>query len=114
MYLETEDRYDNTYVKTLQNIRYYQIVVEDVWGLKSTSNIEFGDYYVELWEVNYSGFNTTELNLNNNQLTGSIPPEIGNLTNLSYLKLSRNDLNNLFRIYLPICRRETDSFSISF
>jgi len=31
--------------------------------------------------------NLTELRLHNNQLTGSIPPEIGNLTNLTYLNL---------------------------
>ncbi len=36
--------------------------------------------------------NTTELHLGNNQLTGSIPPEIGNLTNLNYLGLYLNQL----------------------
>jgi Leucine-rich repeat (LRR) protein len=34
----------------------------------------------------------TTLWLSNNQLTGSIPPEIGNLTNLTYLNLSYNQL----------------------
>ena len=49
---------------------------------------------VELWGVVYSIDNTTELSLWNNQLTGSIPPEIGNLTNLNYLSLSFNQLTD--------------------
>ena len=36
--------------------------------------------------------NLTELNLYGNQLTGSIPPEIGNLTNLTYMNLGSNQL----------------------
>jgi Leucine-rich repeat (LRR) protein len=32
------------------------------------------------------------LNLSSNQLTGSIPPEIGNLTNLEWLVLGSNEL----------------------
>jgi len=84
---ETDDRTDTTYFKTIQNFRYYQITTEDVWGLQSTSNIEVGDYDVELWGVVYSIENTTELNLVSNNLTGSIPPEIGNLTNLTNLIL---------------------------
>ena len=36
--------------------------------------------------------NLTTLNLSNNQLTGSIPPELGNLTNLESLRLYSNQL----------------------
>ena len=36
--------------------------------------------------------NLTQLDLHSNQLTGSIPPEIGELTNLKSLYLSRNEL----------------------
>jgi Leucine-rich repeat (LRR) protein len=89
---ETEDRTDTTFIKTVQNIRYYQIVVEDLWGYQSISNIEVGDYDVELWGQSYSVLNTTELDLSYSGLTGSIPPEIGSLTNLERLELYGNEL----------------------
>jgi Leucine-rich repeat (LRR) protein len=73
-------------------VRYYQIIVEDFWGLQSTSNIEIGDYYVELWGESYSVGSTTSLILDSDDLTGPIPPEIGNLINLSYLYLRYNQL----------------------
>jgi len=47
---------------------------------------------VNLWGVDYSIENTTELDLGYNQLTGSIPSKIGNLTNLTGLNLSYNQL----------------------
>ena len=47
---------------------------------------------VNLWGVDYSIENTTELKLSYTNLTGSIPPEIGNLTNLRYLYLDDNQL----------------------
>ena len=50
------------------------------------------DNRVYLWGVYYVIDNTTELDLSQNQLTGSIPPEIGNLTNLRYLYLDDNEL----------------------
>jgi len=50
------------------------------------------DKTVELWGVNYSIENLTSLWLYHNQLTGSIPPEIGNLTNLTTLVLYHNEL----------------------
>ena len=89
---ETDNRTDTTFIKIVQNFRFYQIVVEDVWGLQSTSNIEVGDYDVGLWGVYYSVLNTTYLVLNNNELTGEIPSEIWNLTNLTWLDLGSNQL----------------------
>ena len=89
---ETEVRTDTTYFKTILNYMYYKIVVEDIWGFQSSSNIEFGEDMVELWGFNYSVLNTTVLDKHNNQLTGSIPPEIGNLTNLTKLYLYDNQL----------------------
>ena len=47
---------------------------------------------VNLWGVDYSIENTTVLYLNGNSITGSIPPEIGNLTNLITLGLDDNQL----------------------
>ncbi len=42
--------------------------------------------------ITISGGHVTEIILNNNNLTGIIPPEIGNLTHLSYLDLGSNQL----------------------
>ena len=50
------------------------------------------DPSVNLWGVDYSIENTTELILLNSGLTGEIPPEIGNLTNLTELVLFNNQL----------------------
>ena len=47
---------------------------------------------VTLWGVVYSVEDTDTLNLGWNGLTGSIPPEIGNLTNLTELYLNENQL----------------------
>jgi len=48
---------------------------------------------VTLWGEVYSVEDTDTLILEGNQLIGSIPPEIGNLTNLTYLNLRYNQLN---------------------
>ena len=66
---------------------------------------------VTLWGVVYSVEDTDSLSLSSNGLTGYIPPEIGNLTNLLKLDLSDNqligeippeigNLTNLYRINL--------------
>ena len=47
---------------------------------------------VELWGECYNIETTIYLNLFNNQLTGEIPPEIGNLINLEELHLGGNQL----------------------
>ena len=50
------------------------------------------DPSVNLWGVNYSIENTTELYLSYSELYGEIPSEIGNLINLETLNLSYNQL----------------------
>ena len=64
------------------------------WGcLDPLSIFDFNDEEtVNLWGVDYSIENTTELDLSNSGLTGEIPPEIGNLTNLTELVLGNNQL----------------------
>ena len=64
------------------------------WGCLDPLNIfDFNDEEtVNLWGVDYSIENTTELDLSNSGLTGEIPPEIGNLTNLERLYLHQNQL----------------------
>ena len=61
------------------------------WGQDCTA--DDGTDGVELLGECYSIENNTQLHLGNNQLTGSIPPEIGNLTNLTHLNLRYNQLN---------------------
>jgi Leucine-rich repeat (LRR) protein len=64
------------------------------WGCLDPLNIfDFNDEEtINLWGVDYSIENTTELDLGNSGLTGEIPPEIGNLTNLEVLSLWSNQL----------------------
>ena len=89
---ETNYRTDTTFVLSVDVLKYYQLVVEDIWGIQSKSNIEIGDYEIKLWGKYYSIVNTIELNLIETQLTGNIPPEIGILINLTGLFLSYNYL----------------------
>ena len=46
-----------------------------------------------LWGQYYNIKTTTSLILSYNELTGSIPPEIGNLTHLTHLQLNNNELS---------------------
>jgi len=60
------------------------------WGQDCTA--DDGTDGVELWGECYSIENTDSLDLNSSGLTGSIPPEIGNLSNLTNLNLNGNQL----------------------
>ena len=54
-----------------------------------------GSCCIELWGECYNINETTSLNLNNQGLTGHIPPEIGQLINLTYINLSDNQLTGV-------------------
>jgi len=81
-------RGDNDMKKTVLLIALF---IGLAWGQDCTA--DDGTEGVELWGTCYSIENTTELALVGNQLTGSIPPEIGNLTNLTRLELTHNQLS---------------------
>jgi Leucine-rich repeat (LRR) protein len=74
-------------------VRYISLLlfIGLAWGQDCTA--DDGTDGADLWGECYSIENTTELHLGNNGLTGSIPPEIGNLTNLTHLNLRYNQLN---------------------
>ena len=62
------------------------------WGCEDTKKEDNIPTQVTLWGVDYSIENTTTLSLSYDQLTGPIPPEIGNLVNLERLYLDNNQL----------------------
>jgi len=67
------------------------------WGCEDPKEEYDPTIEVMLWGVVYSIENTTELVLTGSwndlgELTGSIPPEIGNLTNLTTMRLGYNQL----------------------
>ena len=88
-----------------------ELIVHLVGTTQDDCTADDGTEGVELWGVCYSIENTQILNLHDSGLTGSIPPEIGNLNNLTELDLSDNDLtgsipseignlSNLTKVYL--------------
>ena len=68
-----------------------------------------GSTAIAAWDgVTLSGspLRVTSLALSDSQLTGAIPPELGNLNNLERLNLTRNQLTGIFRPscpYSPTC-----------
>ena len=63
------------------------------WYEQEGSPLDCSDGDVELWGQNYSIDGTTIIDLNNSGLTGSIPTEIGCLSNLTTLLLQNNVLS---------------------
>ncbi len=76
------------------------------WGQDCIEGVE-----VELWGVCYNIEETTFLNLSGSGLTGEIPPEIGNLTNVNWLWLNDNQLSG--EIPVEICNQGDSSPNLS-
>ena len=84
---------DTLFVLPTDNIYFYQIGVKDYWGLESYSNIVKGDYFVEIWDKEYSILSTKEIDLSSRGLFGELPNELGLLSNLEILRLQNNFLS---------------------
>ena len=76
-------------MKKLYSLLIISILI--YWGCEDKKDDKTPEIVVDnlteviLWEVVYSIENTDSLDLSSNQLTGNIPLEIGNLSNLTYL-----------------------------
>jgi len=73
-------------------VNILDVVILVNWVLNGEPSICDGLTEVELWGDWYDIGNTTSIDLYNQELTGSIPPEIGCLTNLTDLDLGYNQL----------------------
>ncbi|NQU80596.1 MAG: immunoglobulin domain-containing protein, partial [Bacteroidetes bacterium] len=63
-------------------------------GANWTNNTNWLTGNVSTWYgITVSGDRVTEIDLNSNNLVGTIPPEIGNLTNLTHLNFADNQLS---------------------
>ena len=90
---ELDQRQDTVYVLAMDSVYYFQIGVEDYWGLESLSNVVKGDFNVQIWGLDYSLIETKELNLSSKKIFGEISREIGELVNLEILRLHINFLS---------------------
>ena len=97
-YVEPHDIKTLTYNTQIALINYSYNYDPHIGIIKSIYNSSYcvaddGTDGVELWSGCYSIQNTTELDLSYIGVTGEIPPEIGNLINLSSLILKENQLD---------------------
>ena len=74
-------------MKRLYPLLFISVLIS--WGCEDEQGT------ITLWGTDYSIENTTELDLGGQGLTGSIPPEIGSLTNLRHLYLYNNQLTGV-------------------
>ena len=83
---------DTMEVLAMDSVYFYQIGVEDVWGLESLSNTIEGDYYIDILGKSYSLVKTKKLDLSSKKIFNDAPEEIGQLLNLEELFLQNNYL----------------------
>ena len=83
---------DTVLVLPKDSVYYYQIGVQDIWGLESLSNIIKVDSLIKLFRNEFSIIGTRRLDLSSKNLFGPIPASINNLVNLEYLNLHDNYL----------------------
>jgi hypothetical protein len=97
-------------MKRLYPLLFISVLI--YWGCEDSKEevVDTTPTEVTLWGVVYSVEETDTLDLSNNQLTGSIPPEIGNLTNLTFLNLGSNQLTGI--IPDEICNQGDSSPSL--
>ena len=83
---------DTAEILAMDSVYFYQIGVEDVWGLESFSNIVEGDYYIEILGERYSIVKTKEIDFSSKKIFDKAPREISQLINLEKLFLQNNYL----------------------
>ena len=83
---------DTTEILALDSVYFYQIGVEDVWGLESYSNTVEGDYFIEILGERYSLVKTKEIDFSSKKIFYKAPEEIAQLINLEKLFLQNNYL----------------------
>ena len=59
---------DTAEILAMDSVYFYQIGVEDVWGLESFSNIVEGDYYIEILGERYSIVKTKEIDFSSKKI----------------------------------------------
>jgi len=89
-YDEIADMNEDGNLNVVDIILLVNCIMSDCW--ESETSICDGLTEVELWGEYYDIATTISINLTAQELTGSIPPEIGCLTNLTYLNLESNQL----------------------
>ena len=83
---------DTLFIIPTDSVYYYQIGVQDHWGLESYSNILKGDHSITIWNQEYSLIDARELDLSSSKRFGEIPSEFSRLINLEDLRLQNNFL----------------------
>jgi len=83
---------DTLFIIPMDSVYYYQIGVQDHWGLESYSNVIKGDYDINIWDEQYPLIATRELDLSSTKKFGKIPLELSELINLEVLRLQNNFL----------------------